>query len=795
MSINSGHALNSIGSSPIPGGNPWGENIRYETEFEQLEAELAKQESLTAETVDWQVVARLASGIIQNSSKDLLVGSYLCYALLLNEGFKGLAVGLHVLGEMVDHYWDGLFPPIKRMRARQTAFKWLAEKTGQYLTENTPSANDNEAIVAAYDALKALDNLLVEKMGDQAPMLTEMTRPLKNFSQSARAELEKAGVSSESVAEAPVSEPAAAVVPEAPAVSIATESAPTPAAESANDDPRAAIAGHALSSIGSVPISEANPAGEDVRYESEFEQLEAELAKQESLSAETVDWQVVARLSTSIIQKSSRDLLVGSYLSYALLINEGYLGFAAGLNVVCDMVDLYWEDLYPPVKRLRARKAAFVWLSEKVGQYFTDHPPGPSDNEAVIAASDIIRALDNLLVEKMGDQAPMLTDMSRPLKNFSQSARAEVEKAAQAQAAPTPVASTPEPVPSAAPETTTAEVPVAEPAPAAKPAKEKAKPAISAPADAGAVESDADTRKILRQLQTTMRDIASFWISAKLSDPRPYRQGRVAAWMVVENLPPDNGGVTQINPPAPERLKYFETQVEKNEHATLVVELEKTLARSPFWLDGHFLVVQTLRKLGAEYDEAVQTIIRELRNFLDRLPGMLQLSFSDGTPFAGDQTRMWVESEVLASTGGASSASTDTGSGELWSAALDSAKQIAAGGDARQALATMNEGIANSRQIRDQFYWRCALAELLLHMGSADEAAAILEQAGTQAAQMQVATWEPGLLAKIYNLLYQSYQKQQKARKDDKSIESKAEEAFKKFCWFDPVTALSQRGK
>lgn len=791
MTIIASHSLSTIGSSPVSAENPCGENIRYETVFEELEAELAKQESLNAETVDWQVVARLSSAIIQNSSKDLLVGSYLCYGLTVNEGYTGLAVGLNVLSEMVDLYWDGLFPPIKRMRARQTAFTWLAEKAGQYVTANLPGPGDNEAIIAAYDAIKALDNSLVDKMGDQAPMLTELTRPLKNYSQSARAEVEKAGGAPAASAPEPVVVAPEVAAPEFQILERPVESAPV--AEPANDDPRAVINSHALSSIGSSPISEASPCGEDVRYESEFEQLEAELAKQESLNAEVVDWQVVSRLSSSIIQKSSKDLLVGSYLSYALLVNEGYLGFAAGLNVLTDMVDSYWDGLYPPVKRLRARKTAFIWLAEKAGQYLAQHPPGPADNEAIIAAHDIIKSLDGLLVEKMGDEAPMLTDVSRPLKNFSQGARADLEKAAKS-VDPPQAPSTPEPAAST-PDVAASETPAVAPAPVAKPtASEKSKPAIAAPVDAGAVESDADTKKILRQLQTTMRDIAAFWIAAKLSDPRPYRQGRTAAWMVVESVPPDNAGVTQINPPAPERLKYFEVQAGKDDHATLIVELEKTLARSPFWLDGHFHVVQALRKLGPEYDDVVQTIIRELKSFLDRLPTMLQLSFSDGTPFASDQSQMWIDTEVLSSSASGSAAA-DGSVGELWFSTLESAKQMAAGGDAKQAIALMNDGLAASTQMRDQFYWRYALADLLLQVGRAEDAAAILEQAGDQAAEMQVSTWEPGLLAKIYNLLYQSYQKQQKTNKDDKSLEVKAQNAFKKFCWFDPVTALSLRGK
>ena len=61
MTLISDHIYGSIGASPVSEANPCGDNIRYEPEFEQLEAELAKQESLSAETVDWQYCSRYRS--------------------------------------------------------------------------------------------------------------------------------------------------------------------------------------------------------------------------------------------------------------------------------------------------------------------------------------------------------------------------------------------------------------------------------------------------------------------------------------------------------------------------------------------------------------------------------------------------------------------------------------------------------------------------------------------------------------------------------------------------------------
>jgi type VI secretion system protein VasJ len=559
---------------------------------------------------------------------------------------------------------------------------------------------------------------------------------------------------------------------------------------------------HSLFSIGASPVSEEQPCGINIRYESDFDQLEAELDKQQSLNAETVDWNVVAQLSSQIIKSSSKDLLVGSYLCYALLVRDGYHGLSVGLSILIDMSNLHWDGLFPPAKRMRARQTAFTWLAEKAGALVSTTAPGSQESEAVVEAANMLKQLDGVLVEKMGDQAPMLTELSRPLKNYRQSAEAELANSQPVAPAaqPSAVSAAPEPQVQA----TIAQV-VEPQAAAPEPAPVKPVPAVTKPAtkpkasnastlDAGPLESEADSKKILRQLQATARDIASFWIAQKLADERPYRIARVAAFMGLEKAPPDDNGVTQVDPPAPERLKFFEVQAGKGDLVTLIPGLERTLARAPFWFDGQFLVVKSLRSLGAEYEAAAQTVTRELRNFISRFPEVVDFSFSDETPFANDQTRMWLDAEVLGSSSSAGSDSSDTATSELWSTTLAEAKQMAASGDSNKALDLMSSGMSKAFQLREQVYWRCAIAELMLQTGKADTAAFVLEQASQQAKAMQISQWEPQLLAKIYYLLFQSYQKQQKTNKEDKTLEEKAGLAYEQLCWFDPITALSMKG-
>ena len=554
---------------------------------------------------------------------------------------------------------------------------------------------------------------------------------------------------------------------------------------------------HVLSSIGIEPISEASPCGDNIRYDAVFEELEAELAKQESLNSETVDWKRVSDLSSKIIKESSKDMLVGAYLTQALLITEGYTGLAVGLKILNDMVDKHWDCLFPPAKRMRARTTAVTWLSERAGNFITENAPTAKDANAVIEAAKYIRQLDGNLAEKMGDAAPMVTDLSRPLKNYKQSAEAELaQSAAPAAEAPIAAAAPSSDVGTNAAETVKAsEAPAAAAAPAPRSAKaEKSTVAVK---EVGDVASDNDAKKVLRNMQDNARKVTTYWAGAKLSDARAYRVSRVAAWLMIEAAPPATDGVTQIMPPAADRLKFFATNIEKSEFSTVVPELEKTLARAPFWLDGHNMVVTSLRAMGGEYEKAATTVISELRHLLQRIPELINLSFSDQTPFASDQTKMWVESEVMVAGGSDAGASSATASGasNAWDDALAEARKKAASGDKEAALAIFDKGIAGAGQVRDKFYWRCSLADLLLQTGEAQAASNLLKPMTQQVENFRLTEWEPELLSKIYKLLYQSYRKQQGKKKEDAAINELVDSTYDMLCWFDPVTALTVKGE
>lgn len=60
-----------------------------------------------------------------------------------------------------------------------------------------------------------------------------------------------------------------------------------------------------------------------------------------------VDWAGVTRESAAVLAERSKDLQVAAYLTEALGRSEGFTGLAAGLRLVRELLDRFWEQVHP----------------------------------------------------------------------------------------------------------------------------------------------------------------------------------------------------------------------------------------------------------------------------------------------------------------------------------------------------------------------------------------------------------------------------------------------------------------
>lgn len=107
--------------APISAEKPTGVDPRSDTTPESLyhkirDARKAAREAERpgkiddANPPDWKLVQQLATKALAEKAKDLEIAAYLIEALLRLNGFAGLRDGFRLTRELVEKFWDGLYP-------------------------------------------------------------------------------------------------------------------------------------------------------------------------------------------------------------------------------------------------------------------------------------------------------------------------------------------------------------------------------------------------------------------------------------------------------------------------------------------------------------------------------------------------------------------------------------------------------------------------------------------------------------------------------------------------------------
>jgi len=515
------------------------------------------------------------------------------------------------------------------------------------------------------------------------------------------------------------------------------------------------------------PIPGESPSGKPARYEHEFELIKLEIDKIAAMRAAEVEWAKVVENATGLLSTKSKDLLVASYLAVGSLHVRGYTGLADGIAVVTHLASHYWDNMFPEVSRLRARVAALTWLNERAAADVAQKTATSADAEPLSACLANVRALNQVLGEKLAADAPSLRDMIDALE----------ERQGEL---PTPAA------PAVAP---TTEVPV--PAPAPAPA------AID-------LHSPEGVEKALARALEIFRDVAPEIRRDRPLDPMGYRMARIGAWGAMEDLPPNTDGKTRLQPlgASPAEIERYDALAAGGDWQGLLELAESQFERSVLWLDTQRFVCAALEELGAPYQEALRAVKGECALLARRFPGLLDLTFSNDTPFADEETRAWFRDQVLAggddSGGGAATVAAPAPSDEAdeeFDALLEEAAGLVKKKKLVQGTAKLAASLESAPSRRRRFLRRLAMAQFLHDAKQYRLAVAQLDTLDAEIRQHGLDAWEPALAVRVLSLLISCHNRLLKgAWKGSAEAAVRAEELFI-LAGLDAVAALGLQTK
>jgi type VI secretion system protein VasJ len=505
-----------------------------------------------------------------------------------------------------------------------------------------------------------------------------------------------------------------------------------------------------------APIQGASPAGAAARFDPEYQAIADEVGKLDMPAGGDVNWKKVVSSAGTMLQKKSKDLVMAAYLSHGLHVTQGLGGLTTGLVLLSETMEKYWDTMFPEAKRPRGRANALQWFVEKTTNALAGASPTTSEEvEGVEAAA---KHLSQLAREKLGEMCPAFGPMLDPVERLK--------------AAATPPEPPPAPAPAAAPASPAAQAS----APAAAP-----EAAFAAPAKPAAA---ADAMDFLRNVGSSLLDVASMLRQADASDARAYRVLRVGLWLHMAAPPPAAGGKTQV-PAPPEGLRNQLATIAQNQRwPALLEETEAAASQHRFWLDLHRMSWQALSALGATHERARDAVVAELRSLLGRMPQLPTLSFADGTPMADPQTRGWIEEQILAGSGPAPArraGAADDGSAEK----LAEAKKLLGATQVPEALAILRDEAAK-RLGRQRFLVSIEAARLCAGAGLTAIAKSLYEELDREARAHHLEEWEPDLAAECLKGLLASARA---LAKDPRGSLPDMTEPYRRLCRIDPAAA------
>jgi len=532
-----------------------------------------------------------------------------------------------------------------------------------------------------------------------------------------------------------------------------------------------------LTALGKQPISTDYPAGSDVRYDPAFDELQSEVDKLSSpAAAGSVDWEKVTRLATDILINKSKDMLVASYLAVALIHTRRDDGFSVGLTLYSDLIEQFWEDLYPQKIRMRGRIRALEWWLEKTEVALKQITELSFPLDQIIRINENLNRLDHFLQAHLKNDSPSLSPIQKYFNALQPGAATSYESEAATRVSPARLEEEPS---------------VAEP----KRQQSQDVPALQEvrtlqePAGLQELTSRQEAAKALNDGLIQFSQASFYLWQQNLACPHAYRLTRKTSWYALDEQPPATNGQTRM-PPPPSHVRNLLLDLHNNGEAAALLQAAET--RQPqyiFWLDLNCIVAEALTRLGTGFEKAHEAVCQETAFLLHRLPGLEELSFSDGTPFAAPDTRQWLKGIALrrasidifrlravdsnAETGTASIADSDSDSGSGTEAVIGKAmgevQQLVSTGKLIEAMVVVQQKLGACFSRRDNLLWRLSLSEMLVELGKSKLALPHLEQVLDDIAGHGLEQYEPSLALRGFKLAWLAFGSQTEQKFKDQA--------------------------
>ncbi|QWL62619.1 type VI secretion system protein TssA [Aeromonas jandaei] len=444
--------------------------------------------------------------------------------------------------------------------------------------------------------------------------------------------------------------------------------------------------------------------------EPRWDYVETELVKLGSLAHSQVDLNAVAEACLVLLESKTKDMRVLAQLLRCLQHPAKATPMGTAILLLECWIRDYWSLAWPGNSTQKQR------LMVQIVKRFEGVLPRVSESASAAELAGLLARAEQLEAAWLAlcpDKGELLDPLVMGLK------RAQRQQVAQAQA---DEAGAPQSSATVAPGDAMSGIPVTTSSAAQGSASQRP-----------AVEIDSSNDRAWRQTQLK---VAELLIERQPEAAVGYRLRRHAIWAGITTPPMTaQGNKTQLAPMSVDMVDEYRAAMNAADQV-LWQRIEQSLTLAPYWFEGHMLSAMVAQKLG--FATVAQAIMQELETFLQRLPALRELTFSDGTPFLSAECSRWLQPAKGGSSDG------QGGCSLAEEVALRHGEQGVAA-----ALALLDERMAQLKEPRARFHAQLVQAELLEQEGMNSLARQHYQHLWQEATRLGLSQWEPGLVSRL----------------------------------------------
>jgi type VI secretion system protein ImpA len=592
-----------------------------------------------------------------------------------------------------------------------------------------------------------------------------------------------------------------------------------------------------------APIESGRPSGTSFLYQPEYDAVRLARRSDDdsgpqgnwARKAKPVDWDRVVRLGCELLAQKSKDLQIAAWVTEALTRRDGFAGLSAGLRIVRQIQDTFWDSYFPRLEDddPESRHGPFNFLDSVLPVLIRSQPitagRGPesysflswkesraTDNAGLRNASamEALVAEGKITSKQFDEQAAqtprafyetLRADIARcldDLKELDQSNDAHFGADAPGlgrirEALEDCLATVESILGPCLSDSAHQHDDAAEPIENVEQVDGRVA-AVRREKSSAIVDTQDACRRIV--------EASAFLRREDSTSPIPYLVVRaLQAGRIYKNA--DRWEVSQCDAPMSETRRTMLKLATDGDWEQLLEQAELALGRPEglAWLDVHRDAQLAMAELGGDFAPARAASCSFLRMLLIDFPWLAETELNDGTPCASSETGAWLRDEIMPAAAMMSpapacepataidtltmpertiAASDDT---DPW----DEARIAIREGRAEDGLAIIRRASASAVYDRDRFVRTLQLAEICETLNRRRVALSLAEELARQIDEYRLERWEgPALCGRVWALLFRCHH----TGSGDADASERSRSAFARLCRLDVEHALACDG-